>query len=536
MDRSEMGKGGDSFIDRSKVRILLCDNDEKSSEEVFTLLCKCSYQVTSVKSPRQVIDALNAEGPDIDIILSEVDLPMSKGMKMLKYIMRDKELRRIPVIMMSAQDEVPIVVKCLKLGAADYLVKPLRTNELLNLWTHMWRRRRMLGLAEKNIINYDLDLVVSDPSDANTNSTTLFSDDTDDKSRKGVNPDTCVSTHQENEAHATSNGAPIQTTCGAPSDYQPDVPELIDRQRGQSSPLPKKKELRIGESSAFFTYVKSSTPKSSSSYDPSSLHENLPNQRQEENNRVPTENHYHINSNSFSLEKTSFTTPSPLSTDEFAQQPPHFILRNDSLPNDHISNHHHYPHPAPYPYYVPPAMMGQVAAAAMQPPGGSHKMIDHAASSPLMPPPQYNHIMPPPYPYYPFGLCLQPGQIQSGPIPGQIPGPPHHHPHHQWPSFGSPSVEGTEKPPAKIDRREAALMKFRQKRKERCFDKKIRYVNRKKLAERRPRLRGQFVRKVNGVMSVDLNGQPGYTEDDEEEEEDYDEDDHSNVVFLPEDE
>lgn len=54
--------------------------------------------VTSVRSPRQVIDALNAEGPDIDLILSEVDLPISKGLKMLKYIMRDKELRRIPVI------------------------------------------------------------------------------------------------------------------------------------------------------------------------------------------------------------------------------------------------------------------------------------------------------------------------------------------------------------------------------------------------------------------------------------------------------
>lgn len=54
--------------------------------------------MTSVRSPRQVIDALNAEGPDIDIILSEVDLPMSKGLKMLKHITRDKDLQRIPVI------------------------------------------------------------------------------------------------------------------------------------------------------------------------------------------------------------------------------------------------------------------------------------------------------------------------------------------------------------------------------------------------------------------------------------------------------
>jgi len=37
-------KSGDGFIDRSKVRILLCDNDSKSSEEVFTLLLGCSYQ------------------------------------------------------------------------------------------------------------------------------------------------------------------------------------------------------------------------------------------------------------------------------------------------------------------------------------------------------------------------------------------------------------------------------------------------------------------------------------------------------------
>jgi len=51
-----------------------------------------------VRSARQVIDALNAEGPEIDVILSEVDIPMTKGMKMLKYIMRDKDLRRIPVI------------------------------------------------------------------------------------------------------------------------------------------------------------------------------------------------------------------------------------------------------------------------------------------------------------------------------------------------------------------------------------------------------------------------------------------------------
>lgn len=62
-------------------------------------MCVCPT-VTSVKSARQVVDALNAERSEIDIILSEVDLPTKKGFKLLKYIMRDEQLQRIPVISM----------------------------------------------------------------------------------------------------------------------------------------------------------------------------------------------------------------------------------------------------------------------------------------------------------------------------------------------------------------------------------------------------------------------------------------------------
>ncbi|EOA20040.1 hypothetical protein CARUB_v10000314mg [Capsella rubella] len=61
---------------------------------------------------------------------------------------------------------------------------------------------------------------------------------------------------------------------------------------------------------------------------------------------------------------------------------------------------------------------------------------------------------------------------------------------------GSGSGSGNAADENKISQREAALTKFRQKRKERCFRKKVRYQSRKKLAEQRPRVRGQFVRKT----------------------------------------
>jgi pseudo-response regulator 1 len=483
---TNISKGCDGFIDRSKVRILLCDNDSKSSEEVFKLLCGCSYQVTSVRSPRQVIDALNAEGPDIDIILSEVDIPMPKGLKMLKYIMRDKGLRRIPVIMMSAQDEVAVVVKCLRLGAADYLVKPLRTNELLNLWTHMWRRRRMLGLEEKNIMSYDFDLVASDPSDANTNSTTLFSDDTVDKSRKSVNLEACASTAQQDEIDAAMAVSPPETTTEDLPKFWPDVHATTKSRRGQISAFTKKGELKIGESSAFFTYVKSSMLKMDGQVvvplDLNTHHHHLRNDEKLTTSQIyNANNENHSNITEFPTETTN---PPPL--------PPQFSHHNITSFNSHN----------PYPYYMPAGVMNQ------------HYMMTSSSSSHhhhMLPP--YNHIphypphLPPQYPYYPWT-----------PSPGHMPA------EQQPQSRMGPARSG------KIDRREAALIKFRQKRKERCFDKKIRYVKRKRLAEKRPRVRGQFVRKDSHGLQVDLNGQPAsadYDDDDDDDEEDDNDDDSS---------
>ncbi|XP_043806610.1 two-component response regulator-like APRR1 isoform X2 [Manihot esculenta] len=456
---------------------------------------------------------------------------MNKGMKMLKYITRDKELRRIPVIMMSAQDEVSIVVKCLRLGAADYLVKPLRTNELLNLWTHMWRRRRMLGLAEKNILNYDFDLVASDPSDANTNSTTLFSDDTDDKSRKCTNPETGVSTHQEDESVAAAAAATEPSPSNA-MDYGPDVPGISDRRRGQLSSGPKKSELKIGESSAFFTYVKSSTIKSNFQGFASVEENAAQNLRVEEKvqaceQQVVIDARLHENGEaweSYSQDdfRSSSSIPDSLSLERSCTPP---MSREFPQKNFKYENLHQvFMHPrnelqldasgatqSAYPYY----MSGVVNRVIMPSSGqlyqkNTHELQNGAPSTIL---PQYNHFPQcaphatgmASFPYYPVNICLQPGQMPNT---------------HSWPSFGSSSSPDVKL--NKLDRREAALLKFRQKRKERCFDKKIRYVNRKKLAERRPRMRGQFVRKVNGV-NVDLNGQPASADYDEDEEEDDDE-------------
>lgn len=54
--------------------------------------------VTAVESAKHVLEVLRAGGPAVDVILSEVEFPHGKGLKLLKHIMREEKLKQIPVV------------------------------------------------------------------------------------------------------------------------------------------------------------------------------------------------------------------------------------------------------------------------------------------------------------------------------------------------------------------------------------------------------------------------------------------------------
>ena len=485
--------GGQPFVDRSKVRILLCDSDPDSSRDVLRLLCNCSYQVTCAKSPRQVINVLNCEGAEIDIILAEVDLPVSKCFKLLKYIGRNKELRHIPIIMMSNRDEVSVVVKCLRLGAAEYLVKPLRMNELLNLWTHVWRRRRMLGLAEKNFFIDNLELVLSEPSDANTNSTTLLSDETDDKPKGNRNHETNTSSQHEYESPAVD---PPKT------DQLENLPSIAEDDDKASSPggmfsRPIKTNLRIAESSAFLAYVKSSTPANNP----------LDNELQREGNQIDVMDHQgnfsgatdriDTNGKINIQDEKAFETPMQYPLVCFSSSNLHLEQRNEGQ-QDVSGNPPVYHYPFYYPGMVEHGMtlhsvqsfQGNInTAQAHTPPTMLHQYnVYHQSHGASMQS----------YQYSPAGMNVHSSHLSTQNV---------------WSSVSSTPIP--EERHSRSGRRAAALAKFRQKRKDRCFDKKVRYVNRKKVAETRPRVRGQFVRQASNTDIISTGDDISEYEDDD---------------------
>ncbi|XP_052732823.1 two-component response regulator-like APRR5 isoform X2 [Vigna angularis] len=139
------------FLPRMVLRVLLVEADDSTRQIIAALLRKCSYKVATACDGLKAWETLKNKASDIDLILTEVDLPSISGFSLLSLIMEHDVCKNIPVIMMSSHDSVSMVFRCMLKGAADFLIKPVRKNELRNLWQHVWRRHVMeLGFAAEN--------------------------------------------------------------------------------------------------------------------------------------------------------------------------------------------------------------------------------------------------------------------------------------------------------------------------------------------------------------------------------------------------
>ncbi|XP_050385761.1 two-component response regulator-like APRR9 isoform X2 [Argentina anserina] len=141
-----------SYLPTTVLRVLLVEADDSTRQIITALLRKCNYRVVSVSDGLRAWETIKVKHNKIDLILTEAELPSISGFALLTLVMEHDICRHIPVIMMSSQDSVNMVLKCMQKGAADYLIKPVRKNELRNLWQHVWRKQALLsGQAPQNL-------------------------------------------------------------------------------------------------------------------------------------------------------------------------------------------------------------------------------------------------------------------------------------------------------------------------------------------------------------------------------------------------
>jgi class 3 adenylate cyclase len=102
--------------------ILVVDDNAANREMLGRRLEREGHRVQLAAGGREALEQLRARR--VDLVLLDVMMPELNGYEVLQQLKADENLRDVPVLMISAVDEIESVVHCIELGAEDYLPKP----------------------------------------------------------------------------------------------------------------------------------------------------------------------------------------------------------------------------------------------------------------------------------------------------------------------------------------------------------------------------------------------------------------------------
>ncbi len=130
-------------------RILVVDDSVTNRMILTTALAAQGHETVTAENGVRALEVLGSEErPPVDVVLLDLVMPELDGYETLARIKADAGLRHLPVIVISAIDELDSVVRCIEAGATDYLPKPFNAALL--------RARLNASLAAKRL--HDLQL------------------------------------------------------------------------------------------------------------------------------------------------------------------------------------------------------------------------------------------------------------------------------------------------------------------------------------------------------------------------------------------
>jgi CheY-like chemotaxis protein len=119
-------------------KVLVVDDDVRNIFALSSVLERRGMVVLTASTGREAIATLEST-PDVAIVLMDVMMPEMDGYETMQAIRSNAQLRRLPIIALTAKAMKGDREKCLEAGASEYLAKPVNTEQLLSalrMWLH----------------------------------------------------------------------------------------------------------------------------------------------------------------------------------------------------------------------------------------------------------------------------------------------------------------------------------------------------------------------------------------------------------------
>jgi serine phosphatase RsbU (regulator of sigma subunit) len=127
--------------DSAPARILVVDHADASRDTLGRALQREGYVVDTAARGGEALEKLRAE--PFDMVLLDVPMPGTDGPRFLEALRNDARLAQVPVIVVSAPDDLDALEQCLELGADDYLPKVFRPSMLRTRLSAALDRKRL---------------------------------------------------------------------------------------------------------------------------------------------------------------------------------------------------------------------------------------------------------------------------------------------------------------------------------------------------------------------------------------------------------
>ena len=108
--------------------VLVVDDDRNAVDILNRLLTKEGFVVHCAHGGREALTAVAAH--TIDVILLDVMMPDMDGFQVCEALRKDERTREIPVILLTAKDDMETRVVGMRLGVSEFLTKPINKTEL----------------------------------------------------------------------------------------------------------------------------------------------------------------------------------------------------------------------------------------------------------------------------------------------------------------------------------------------------------------------------------------------------------------------
>lgn len=136
-----------SQIDLQGSRVLIADDNEQNRELLDAYLADEGYELLMSTDGQETVDVINAQQPDL--ILLDIMMPKMSGYEVCEQIKANPETRDIPVLMVTALNEMGDIEKAVKAGCDDFLTKPVSQLELQTRVKSLLRVRHLANERDR---------------------------------------------------------------------------------------------------------------------------------------------------------------------------------------------------------------------------------------------------------------------------------------------------------------------------------------------------------------------------------------------------